>query len=100
MDRDELAKTLGFSRSDVDMLMDMFLKNARTSLQAMENAIQQNSMHGIADAAHAIKGISGNLKMDEIFELSRDINYMAKSSIDRDYAEDYQRLKSLIEKIV
>jgi HPt (histidine-containing phosphotransfer) domain-containing protein len=97
MDRDELAETLGFSRSDVDMLMDMFLKNAHTSLDQMEMAIGENDIKAVGFAAHAIKGIAGNLKMDDIFELSKEIDLMAKTWFSGDFTPFYLRLKEMIE---
>jgi len=96
LDRDKLAAKLGFKRSDIDMLINIFKKNANVSLEKMNIMIKQNNMQGIIDAAHAIKGSAGNLKMDKIFELSKNIELMAKTMKNEEYELHYAQLKKMI----
>ena len=96
LDRDGLAAKLGFKRSDIDMLINIFKKNANVSLEEMNRMIKQNNIQGIADAAHAIKGSAGNLKMDKIFELSKNIEIMAKTMKNEEYKVHYIQLKNMI----
>ena len=97
VNRDQLAEQLGFSRSDIDMLLTIFCKNAASSLLEMQQMIDENNMQGIADAAHAIKGSAGNLKLDEIYKLAMHIETNAKNSENSDYRVSYQQLKTLLE---
>lgn len=99
MHRDELAGQLGFKRSDIDMLIDIFKKNANVSLEEMHTMIKQNNMQGIADAAHAIKGSAGNLKLDKIFELSKNIEIMATTMNNEDYKVHYTQLNKMIDEL-
>lgn len=99
MDKDKLAAQLGFKRSDVDMLIAIFRKNAEVSISEMYTMIKQNNIQGIADAAHAIKGSAGNLKLDEIFELSKSIEIMAKTTQDADYAMYHDQLQEMIDRL-
>ncbi len=97
VNRDLIAEQLGFKRSDVDMLLAMFSKNAASSMQEMNAMIDDNNMQGIADAAHAIKGSAGNLKLDDIFNLAKTIELDAKAGEDVDYRSSYQQLKAMLE---
>lgn len=99
MDKDKLAAQLGFKRSDIDMLIGIFRKNAESSLKEMYTMIRQNNMQGIADAAHAIKGSAGNLKLNEIFELSKNIEIMAKTMKNEDYETHYDQLKNMLDRL-
>jgi len=96
LDRDKLAAQLGFKRSDIDMLINIFKKNAKASLEEMHTMIIQNNMQGIADTAHAIKGSAGNLKLDKIFELSKNIEVMATTKKNEAYEMYYDQLKNMI----
>ncbi|MGB6019782.1 MAG: Hpt domain-containing protein [Sulfurimonadaceae bacterium] len=97
VNRDLIAERLGFKRSDIDMLLAMFSKNATSSLKEMQQMIDENNMQGIADAAHAIKGSAGNLKLDDIYDLAMTIETAAKNSENADYRLYYQQLKALLE---
>lgn len=97
MNRDELATELGFKRSDIDMLINIFKKNAKSSLEQMHIKMNQNDMQGVADAAHAIKGSAGNLKLNEIFELSKNIEMMANATQNEACELYYMQLKEMID---
>lgn len=97
VNRDLIAEQLGFKRSDVDMLLAMFCKNATSSLHEMHTMIEDNNMQGISDAAHAIKGSAGNLKLDDIYELAKTMELAAKADEDFDYRSCYQQLKAMLE---
>ena len=97
MDRDKLAAQLGFKRSDIDMLMGIFMKNVMTLLEKMNGMIQENNLQGIIDTAHAIKGSAGNLKLDEIANLAKEIEIMAITKSNESYEIPYNKLKKIIE---
>ncbi len=96
IDRDQIAAKLGFKRSDVDMLLAMFSKNAATSLEEMQKMIEEENMQGVADAAHAIKGSAGNLKLDDIYTLAMTIEMAAKNAKDANLRTHYTQLSMLI----
>lgn len=97
INRDQIAERLGFQRSDIDMLLAMFSKNAAASLAEMSQMIEENSMQGIADTAHAIKGSAGNLKLDDIYNLALSIEQAAKNSEPADYSAYHKQLATLLE---
>ena len=97
IDRDQIAAKLGFKRSDVDMLLAMFSKNAATSLEEMQKMIDEGNMQGVADAAHAIKGSAGNLKLDDIYTLAMTIEMAAKNDKDVNLLTHYTQLSILLD---
>jgi len=97
VNRDLIAEQLGFKRSDVDMLLAMFCKNAASSMQEMHVMIEENNMQGITNAAHAIKGSAGNLKLDDIYDLAKTIELAARADENIDYRSCYQQLKAMLE---
>lgn len=96
IDRDKIAKEFGFTRSDIDTLIDLFCKNAKTSMVQMEEKIAQKDLQGIIDAAHAIQGSASTLKLDEVAQLARGIEIDAKNKEDVDYALYYKQLADLL----
>jgi len=99
IDRVKLAEDFGFSIDDINKLIEAFVKNAYSSLEDMKKAIANLDMTSISSAAHSIKGISGNLKQNHIFELASDIEQHAKTNQDNDYTELYHKLKQEIDAI-
>jgi len=98
IDRDTLAKELGFERSDVDMILNMFKKNAETSLEKMKIAIRDKNLKNIMDEAHAIKGTAGNLMLSEIFTLCEQIEQL-KDFQEAVFLKEYEILKSYIQQV-
>lgn len=96
IDKDQLAAQLGFKRGDVEMLLGIFAKNAASALHDMQDRIEKNDLQGIGDAAHAIKGSAGNLKLQEIYTLAKSIEDAAKQKQQIDYRDYYRQLASLI----
>ena len=96
IDRDQIAQQLGFRREDIDMLMGVFSKNAAVSLEQMRQMIADSDFGGIADAAHAIKGSAGNLKLHSIYTLAETIEMQAKKTLNEDFEAQYQELKIML----
>ena len=99
IDKDKIASQLGFKRSDFEMLLVMFVKNATASLKEMKRAIENHNMQGVVDASHAIAGGAGNIQLNEIYELAITIELAAKKDEDVDYQVLYQQIKMLIDSI-
>ena len=97
IDRNYIAEQLGFSHKDIDMLLTMFHDNANSSLEEMHKMIEKQDMKGIVDTAHAISGSAGTLKLDEIYELAKNIEMAAKLKQSIDYHVHYKRLKTLLD---
>ena len=97
VNRDQIAAQLGFQRSDVDMLLAIFRKNATTSLEEMQAMIIQKDIKGIINSAHAIKGSAGNLKLNDIYQLAMRIEVAAIDSEDINYQIHHDKLYRLLQ---
>lgn len=45
------------------------------------NAVKSGNMDQVRHSAHSLKGVAGNMYMDELFELSREIEIAAKEGV-------------------
>jgi len=91
-----LASSLDFDEDDVTMLLELFMKNSLEALKRMKEAIEANNLEAIHESAHSIKGSSGNLRLQPIFELSEKIDNLARHDGQADYDAMYQELYNLI----
>lgn len=96
IDLNKIALELDFDLEDVEMLMDVFLETANENLNKMEIAIENNNLDDIYKSAHSIKGSSGTLTLNNIYEISAFIEDSARSSIKIDYKSKFIELKNLI----
>ncbi len=97
IDKDKIAQEFGFTRSDIDTLIDLFYKSAITTLEQMRVMIEKKDMQGIINAAHTIQGSAGTLKLNEIAQLAMSIEIDAKNSEDVDYMLYHQQLVDLLD---
>ena len=97
IDRDQIAAQLGFQRSDIDMLLTVFSKNAKASLDEMQSMILEGDIQGIRNTAHAIKGSAGNLKLEDIYQLTMRIEMAAIDSENIDYQIHHDKLYRLLQ---
>ena len=96
VDVSTLAKTLDFDEDDVEMLLNLFMKNAISSLEKMKIAVDNSDFDELHSTAHSIKGASGNLRLEPIYELSQEIDKLARDKKEVDYKSMYDKLYNLI----
>jgi len=97
---EEMAKAIGLKPKHMPMLIESFLEESAPVLEALGEAISSNDLSSIASHAHAIKGSAGNLRFNEIYEMTKEMESAAKSS-DASFAyEEYlQALKQAVSTI-
>jgi HPt (histidine-containing phosphotransfer) domain-containing protein len=97
IDRDAIAQALGFARSDIDMVLELFLHDAHASVKAIGTAIEAKDYAAIANAAHAIKGSAGNFRLAAIYEHTKALEAAARNA---DAAYDYPAALSRLETLL
>ena len=75
----ELSETLGLEEADVMDLVDLFLDTCEDDALKVEQGIESGDHQMVADAAHSIKGASGNMRFDTIYALARNIEDNARA---------------------
>ncbi|WP_320033640.1 ATP-binding protein [Halarcobacter sp.] len=96
---EESANNLKLKLPIFKTILKTFITSINLDLEKLDEAIEKNDYKEIQSIAHKIKGASGNLKMDTIFKLTKDIEYLAKDKTDIDYKQKYEQLVLLIDKI-
>ncbi|XOB63490.1 ATP-binding protein [Campylobacterota bacterium DY0563] len=96
---EESANNLKLKLPIFKTILKTFITSINLDLEKLDGAIEKNDYKEIQSIAHKIKGASGNLKMDTIFKLTKDIEYLAKDETDIDYKQKYEQLVLLIDKI-
>jgi HPt (histidine-containing phosphotransfer) domain-containing protein len=100
LDTDKLAKELMLNSDELLMLLTLFIKKMATSLDDLQNAIKHRDYKKIALCAHAIKGSSGNFRIESLQDASSEMEKMAKNENSKyNYEKVYIEIKNRVEQI-
>jgi len=100
LDTAKLLKELMLSSDELVMLVTLFLKKMRTTLPSLEEAIHEKKYEKIALLSHAIKGSSGNFRLELLQNIAGKMELKAKEEDkDYDFTGSYNILKEKIDKI-
>jgi len=94
---DELAAAIGLKAKHIPLLVASFLEEANPLLETIKNAIENSDYKAIQTAAHSIKGSSGNLRFNEIYEMSKEMEHSAAAN---DASFDYKNYFDAIFKAI
>ena len=97
LDFDEMAEAIGLKPKHMPMLVGSFLEESGTILVNIEAAIASNSYNDLKLNAHSIKGSSGNLKFNEIYEMAKEMELAAsESNVSFEYSAYLNAIKSAV----
>ena len=99
IDLQTMAYKLDFDLEDVEMLVEVFLSEAKKNLVDLKNAIDTNNLEDIFRYAHSIKGSASNLTLQEISNTAKEIEDNARKNATFDYKTSFEILKQLIDNI-
>ena len=97
IDVQAIAKKLGYDTEDIETLISMFLSSIDDQIKLIEKSIESKDYKTLFSTAHAIKGSSGNIGLEHIFELCSSIETAAKKEEDIAYDQHLIELKQMIE---
>jgi PAS domain S-box-containing protein len=66
-------------------MIDLFLEEAPVQLTELKAALSRADFPALADAAHAIKGMSGHFSAEKIISLAVKLEHSARSGVDADF---------------
>ena len=96
IDRERALGELGIPSQMYDELLQIFKVQTESTLQELEGVVASSNHTEIAKLAHSIKGSAGNLRLDELQELARKIEFAAKGNADMaGISSDFTNLKAL-----
>lgn len=92
MDRDVKLRILeelgGIPEEVYDSLVDEFFELVPDQLACLKDCASQQKWDELANVAHSVKGSAGNLRLNVVFEASRQIEMCGKDPQQRDLIED------------
>jgi len=90
-----LKDKLDFNEEELILLYSVFLKNTRENLIKLKNAIENNDYNCIHTSANNIKGSSANLLIDDVYDITKELELASKSEEKIDYLSKYEELDTI-----
>ncbi len=95
-----MAAKIGLNVKHIPILLQSFVNESKEIVQSLETAIEQKDYEALSNAAHSIKGSSGNLKFEALYELAKEVELTAKEKkSDYPYKEACDSIKTAIASI-
>ncbi len=98
-----IQKKLPFPKPVIHKLLRSFLNNSDNSLMRLEIAIEEKDSEKIGQAAHALKGVIGNLHIEPMRKIAEEIEHQCRSDdlmgigeLYSDFEEKMRRLQQEI----
>jgi HPt (histidine-containing phosphotransfer) domain-containing protein len=92
-----MAKSLGITEDMARLCLQDFFSSVDGDLNAFQAKMNSRNRSGICEIAHKIKGTAANLRIDDIADICREVERIAKSGLT---ADDITVINSKIERIV
>jgi len=78
MELEKLAERLGLDVEDIRELFELYVETTTSDLAELKKAIETKDAQLAHAKAHSIKGASGNLCLDEMYNLAKEIDDRAR----------------------
>ncbi|MBW1670031.1 MAG: Hpt domain-containing protein [Deltaproteobacteria bacterium] len=95
----ELAENIGLEKEEYLELVELFVETGKSDMDKLQSAIDEKNVEKVATASHSLKGASGNLGFEEIFEVAKKINDEALEGSLKGTPESAQVLKEKLNAI-
>lgn len=99
MDIKKLAENLELDLEDFNEIFELYMETTSSDLQELKAALQDGDAKRAHEKTHSIKGASGNLGLDELYELAKQIDDLARvnslnglEDLVRSFDERYKKL--------
>ncbi|MBD3824052.1 MAG: response regulator [Epsilonproteobacteria bacterium] len=100
LDAKKLSDELMLTQDELITLLELFIKKMHTTLKALNEAVIVGDMKKIALLSHAIKGSSGNFRIEFLQDKATEMEKMAKESNRAyDFYATFLKIKKRIEEI-
>lgn len=96
LDKQKAIQELGVPEELFNELLTIFVQQTGESITKMEEFRQSDNVEEIKKLGHFIKGTAGNLRINEIFEVAKFIEYFDKEKTDiKELDDNIAKLKDL-----
>ena len=80
MEIQKLAERLDLEIEDFKELFEIYMEATSSDLEVLKAGLKAGDLKRVHEIAHSIKGSSGNLGFNELYELARDIDDRAREN--------------------
>ena len=95
----ELADNLGLEEDEYLELIELFIETGMSDLDKLGSAIEKGDAEESANAAHSIKGASGNLGLMDVYEIAMKIEQDARNGLLEGLSEPIEAIKGKLDVI-
>ena len=97
----ELAGNLGMEEDEYLEIVELFVETGTSDLDKLQSAIEKGDKEEAANAAHSLKGASGNLGFTDFYDAAKLIEQKARSDSDSlvNIVEDVKLLREKMDVI-
>ena len=95
----ELAENLGLEEDEYLELLELFLDTGMTDIEKLRSAIEEGNAEEAAQAAHSLKGASGNLGLMEIYDVALKSEEEARNNSLDGLVDSAQTLKEQLDSL-
>ena len=100
LNHDEMASSIGLKAKHMPMLIGSFLEETESILENLQTAISSSDLETIKSTAHSIKGSAGNLRLTELYEMSKEMELAAgENNSAFEYAVYFNAIKQAVSTI-
>lgn len=79
LDMEHIQKKLPFPKPIIQKLFQSFLNNSDNSLLRLKTAVDEKEIEKIRQAAHALKGVIGNLHVESMRKLAEEMEHQSRN---------------------
>ena len=101
MDIKELAENLELDLEDFNEIFEIYMETTSSDLQELKVALRDGDAQKAHEKSHSIKGSSGNLGLNELYELAKQIDDRARvnslNGLEDLVSDFYERYEKLVE---
>jgi HPt (histidine-containing phosphotransfer) domain-containing protein len=90
----EIGKNIGLEEDEYIEMIELFVESGGEDLQKLEIAIKEADAEKAHEASHSIKGSSGSLMLDTIYEISKSMDDILRTGKIDNVEEMLTRLRS------
>lgn len=100
LDYDDLAQKIGLKVKHMQILISSFLEDAQPIRIQLNAAIDANDYETIRRVAHSLKGSSGNMRFNDIYEMATEMEFAAEEcNTSFEYAQYLDAISTAIDTI-
>jgi HPt (histidine-containing phosphotransfer) domain-containing protein len=97
MDFKELGENLGLEEDEYMELVELLVDTGKVDVQKLKTAIEQGDSDEAGNAAHSLKGASGNLGIMNIFEVAKQCEEAARNHLMEDLTPLVKKIEDMLE---